>query len=458
MFNKYRNPIWPVKERIAGLLGKMTLEEKAGQLTQAFGWKAYVKNCDKVELTEEYKRILSGNGIGSIYGLLRADPWTQVTLETGLSLRQGAEIANTIQKFVLENTRLGIPILFGEECSHGHMAIGATVFPVPIAMAGSWNTKLMERVCRAIAAETRAQGGTATYSPVLDVVHDPRWGRTEETFGEDPYLCSKMGEAAVKGLQGENLASDSSIVATIKHFAAYGAPEGGHNCAPVHAGRRELREVFLKPFECAVKTGAQSVMASYNEIDGIPCTCSRELLTDILRDEWGFEGFVISDMGAVKMLVEGHKVAATIEEAACMALEAGIDMEMSGEAFAGSLVSAVREGRLTESLLDRAVGRVLRVKFMLGLFENPFVDPDKAEKVIGCHEYKQLALETARECIILLKNEGRILPLDKNIKSIAVIGPNADSVYNQLGCRTFIWIWLWSELYKLQIWKLENAT
>ena len=430
---KYKDASLPVDARVADLLALMSTEEKVAQLNQELAWKACTKRGDRVEVAEEFKKLLSGHGIGSLYGVLRADPWTAVTLETGLSPRQGAEAVNAIQRYALENTRLGIPILFGEECSHGHQAIGATVFPAPITVASTWNPDLYERMAAAIAAETRAQGGAATYSPVLDVVRDPRWGRTEETFGEDPFLCSRFAEAAVRGLQGRCLDGSGSIVATIKHFAAYGCSEGGHNGATAHVGPRELRETCLPPFRAAVQAGAESVMCSYNDIDGMPAACNRELLTGILRSEWGFRGFVVSDMGCIALLHRSHRVTRDARESAVKALEAGVDMEMSGGCYTEPLLQAIREGKIAVEKLDAAAGRILRVKFLLGLFEKPFADPDRAENVIGCAAHRQLARDVARQGIILLKNDNGILPLRKNIGSVAVIGPNADAIYNQLG-------------------------
>ncbi|MCU6713028.1 glycoside hydrolase family 3 C-terminal domain-containing protein [Paenibacillus sp. J5C_2022] len=430
---KYKDASCTVKERAADLLDRMTLREKIGQLIQPFGWQAYERSVDgDIRLTEQFVASMREGGVGSLYGALRADPWTGVTLETGLSPREGAEAVNLIQQYAVEHTRLGIPILFGEECSHGHMAIGATVFPVPLAMASSWNTELYREVCRTIAVETRAQGGAATYSPVLDVVRDPRWGRTEETFGEDPYLISEMGVAAVQGLQGEGIKSDSSIMATLKHFAGYGASEGGRNAAPVHIGRRELMEKDLLPFRKAVRAGAMLLMTAYNEIDGVPCTSNRELLTTVLRGQWGFDGFVITDCGAINMLHSGHHTAETEQEAAAQALLAGVDMEMSGDSFGKHLEQAVQDGQLSEDAIDEAVIRVLRVKFELGLFERPYVDPGRAAEVIGREEHLRLAREMAREGIVLLKNK-QALPLSEASGKLAVIGPNADNAYNQLG-------------------------
>ncbi|WP_405174443.1 glycoside hydrolase family 3 N-terminal domain-containing protein [Paenibacillus sp. FSL H8-0261] len=430
---KYKNPSLSIAERVADLLAEMTLEEKLGQLLQPFGWKTYVKGDGDVQLTDTFKDAITNGGVGSLYGVLRADPWTEVTLETGLSLREGAEVTNLIQRYAMEHTRLGIPILFGEECSHGHMAIGNTVFPVPLTIGSSWNTELFRQVCQAVAVETRAQGGAATYSPVLDVTRDPRWGRTEECFGEDPYLISEMAIAAVKGLQGDSLNTDHTILATLKHFVAYGSPDGGRNADTVRMGMRELMEKDLLPFQRAVAAGAKSIMTAYNEIDGVPCTSSKELLTHILRDKWGFDGFVITDCGAMSQLRHGHQICETEEEAASLALKAGVDMEMSGETFGQYLQSALDQQLITVSDLDLAVERILRLKFELGLFERPYVNPALAEQVIGQSSHRELARQAAREGIVLLKNKEQALPLSPSRGKIAVIGPNANNMYNQLG-------------------------
>ncbi|MCP1424176.1 beta-glucosidase [Paenibacillus xylanexedens] len=430
----YKDASLPIQERIQDLIGRMTTAEKIGQLIQPMGWKTYDKADDgTVQVTEEFKADMEQGGVGSLYGVLRADPWTEVTLETGLTPRQGAVATNVIQQYAMEHSRLGIPILFGEECSHGHMAIGATVFPVPLMVGSTWNMELYRKMCEAIAVETRSQGGAATYSPVLDVVRDPRWGRTEECFAEDPYLIGEFAVEAMKGLQGDRLDSNQTIVATLKHFAAYGSSEGGRNAAPVHMGLRELHEIDLLPFKKAVEAGACSVMTAYNEIDGVPCTSSTYLLNDLLREQWGFDGFVITDFGAIQMLVHGHNTAENGEQAVAQSLQAGVDMEMSGYMYRKHLVQALEQGMIEEKDLDLAVWRVLEMKFRLGLFEQPFVDPDFAEQVIGCEDHTQLAREVAQEGIVLLKNEGNTLPLAKTGPKLAVIGPNANHIYNQLG-------------------------
>ncbi|MNO27548.1 Periplasmic beta-glucosidase precursor [compost metagenome] len=464
----YKDPSRPPAERAQHLLGLMTLEEKAAQLVQPFGWQAYEHTDGEITLTEDFKRQVAETGIGSLYGMLRADPWTGVTLASGLSPRQGAEAVNAIQRYAIENSRLGIPILIGEECSHGHMAIGATVFPVPLSLGSSWNVDLYREMCRAVALETRSQGGTVTYSPVLDVVRDPRWGRTEECFGEDAYLISELAVASVEGLQGDALNSQESVGATLKHFVGYGSSEGGRNAGPVHMGWRELLEVDLLPFKKAVEAGAVSIMPAYNEIDGVPCTTNTALMEDILRGAWGFDGLVITDCGAIEMLAAGHDVAEDGLDASVQAISAGIDMEMSGAMFSKHLVNAVRTGKLAPEILDRAVQRVLELKFKLGLFEQPYADPDAAEKFIGSGKHRELARKLAAESIILLKNDGGTLPLGGSSGGIgsagstssssgtgnssgtgsssgtgnsgvggsgkvAVIGPNADAPYNQLG-------------------------
>ncbi|WP_411349242.1 glycoside hydrolase family 3 N-terminal domain-containing protein [Paenibacillus sp. WLX2291] len=431
----YKDPSTPLQERVQDLLAQMTQDEKIGQLVQPFGWRMFDKQEDgTITLTEAFKEDIVAGKIGALYAALRADPWTEVTLETGLSPREGAAALNAIQKFVIENSRLGIPLMFGEECSHGHMAIGATVYPVPLLAASTWNPELYEQMCHAVAVETRSQGGVATYSPVLDIVRDPRWGRTEETYGEDPYLASQLAMAAVRGLQGESLDGPDSVIATLKHFAGYGASEGGRNAAPVHMGMKELHEVDLMPFRKAVEAGAISIMTAYNEIDGVPCTSSDYLLDEVLRKQWGFDGFVITDASAMNMLVGGYNIVETGEQATALSLKAGIDLEMSGYMFGKYLKSALEQGIADEAHLDQAVSRLLEIKFRLGLFDHPYVDPDRAERVIHSPEHVELAREVARQGIILLKNDASALPLSAtHTGNIAVIGPNANKPYNQLG-------------------------
>ena len=428
----YRNPKLPIDARVADLLSRMTIEEKVGQLEAPLGWEMYSKTGDRVVVSEQFKKMMEGQEPGSLYGVLRADPWTKVTLESGLSPRQSAEATNAIQKYAVAHSRLHIPILLAEECTHGQMAIGATTFPTAIGQASTWNPELIRQVAKAVAQEARASGANNCYLPLFEATREPRWSRVEETYGEDPYLITQMGLANVKGFQGAGIGAQDTIAATMKTFVAYGQPEGGHNSAPVHAGMRELQTVFLPPFKAGVKAGAVSVMASYNSVDGVPCAGNAWLLNDLLRRQWGFKGFVVSDLTAIDGLMGTHHVAASLEEAAALSVNAGIDSDLGGGAFP-QLVKAVKDGRVREQTLDRAVGRVLRVKFQLGLFESTHADPERAAKVMDSDEHKTLARQVARESIILLKNAGGLLPLSKQIDSIAVIGPNADNVYNQLG-------------------------
>jgi beta-glucosidase len=430
----YQDPTQPVEARVDDLISRMTLEEKAAQLIQVIGWPAYRKEGQSVWLAEDFKHFLSGAGIGSLYGLLRADPWTGVTVRTGLSPREGAVVTNLVQRYARENTRLGIPLLIGGEALHGYMSIGGTMTPGPLLGGSTWNPALWQELTASMAAEMRAQGTTVVCTPNLDLAREPRWGRTEETFGEDPYLVSAFGAAAIRGFQGESLASDHAVIATPKHLV-HGAPEGGRNTASAHIGPRELRELYLPPFKAAIAAGAATIMPSYNDLDGLPCTASAWLLTHLLREEWGFEGATISDMGAPQMLWEGHRLAADKAGAAALALSAGIDIEMCAgtSGVYETLVESVRAGRVPEALVDRAVRRVLRVKFQAGLFENPYADPDQAEARMGCARHRQLARTAAQQGLVLLRNQENLLPLKPGLRTIAVIGPNADNIYNQLG-------------------------
>jgi len=349
-----------------------------------------------------------------------------------LNAEEGAIAANTIQKFAIENTRLGIPLFFSEEAVHGHLALGATVFPVQKNMGRTWNKELVKEVAIATASEVRAQGAHIAYGPILDIAQDPRWSRVEETFGEDPYLAACMGVAVVKGFQGEALNTHSSVVSTLKHYVGYGSPEGGRNWGPTHVGEREMREIMLTAFQAAISAGALSVMSSYNEIDGIPCTCNPILLNDILRQEWGFEGFVVSDGKAIDSLCDSHHVAGDYEEAAALAINAGVDMNLWDIAYE-KLEDAVNNQKVSIDVIDKAVRRILSIKFRLGLFENPYVEIQWAAHVKRCEKHRELALQSARESVVLLKNDRNLLPLSKNIGSIAIIGPNADVGANQLG-------------------------
>ncbi len=423
----YRNSKLPLEQRIADLLSRMTLEEKVAQVTSAM--ERTVSASDPTSSLVDQKgsflpdraAVLLKNGIG------------QISRPSGMrGPREMAEFTNTVQKWVRDNTRLGIPVLFHEECLHGHAAPKGTSFPQALALASTWDPAVVQDVFSATASEVRARGAQQCLTPVLDLARDPRWGRTEETYGEDPYLGSRIGVAAVKGFQGTGPFIDKShVIATAKHFAVHGQPEGGANTAPGNYSERVIREYFLKPFEAAVREGnIQSVMASYNEIDGIPSHGNKFLLDNILRQEWGFNGVVVSDYFGIRQLGSKHHVVATGDEAAKLALESGVDIELPYMEVNNLLVDLVKQGKLSESYVDRAAARVLRAKFITGLFDDPFVDPAFAEKVTNSIAHQQLALEAARKAIILLKNEGHLLPLNRsNYKRIAVVGPNAADVH-----------------------------
>ena len=367
-----------------------------------------------------------GNGIGQV-----ARPSDAAG---GLDARRTAELANAVQRFFLENSRLGIPVIFHEECLHGHAAIDATSFSQPIGLGATFDPELVERLFTMTALEARVRGAHQALTPVVDVAREPRWGRVEETYGEDPYLVSRMGIAAVRGFQGDATFRDKTrVMATLKHFAAHGQPESGTNCAPANVSERTLRETFLYTFkECIQKAGAISVMASYNEIDGVPSHANRWLLRDVLRDEWGFDGFVVSDYYAITELhyrpeVRGHAVARDRKAACALAVEAGVNIELPEPDCYKHLLELVKKGTLKESQLDELVRPMLLWKFRMGLFDDPYVDAEEAARTVGCEPHRELALEAARKTITLLKNESGAVPLDAGrIKTIAVIGPNAD--------------------------------
>ena len=424
----YRQSNAPVEARVADLLARMTLEEKVAQLSGIWNRKREIEDAQG-RFDPTNAKALIGSGIGEV-----ARPSEIARPGAGSSVRQAGEHArfvNALQKWLIENTRLGIPAMFHEEALHGLTAPGGTHFPVPIGLASTWDPVLVERLMSAAALEARARGTQHVLSPVVDLGRDPRWGRIEETYGEDPYLVTRMGVAAVRGYQGTTLPlADDKVFATLKHFAGHGSHEGGVNTAPALVPERLLRAELLVPFEAAVKAGAYTVMPSYNEVDGVPSHASRWLLTDILRREWGFNGLVVSDYFGVEQLQTRHRVAVDGADAAGQALEAGVDLELPDPSGFPELVRFVRSGRLAESAIDRSVARVLRAKFVAGLFENPYVDPARAERVANTPAHQALALEAARKSIVLLKNEGGLLPLDRSkVKTLAVIGPNAKGLH-----------------------------
>jgi beta-glucosidase len=414
----YKQPQVPIEQRVEDLLSRMTLEEKVRQLDLYSGATALVDaHTDETHaaatahfVPERAQALLGDLGVGAIH-----------------DLNPTPEQANAIQEWVLAHNRLGIPALFIEEGLHGFDT--GTVFPAPIGLSATWNPGLVKNVGAAIAAEARATGVGMILAPVLDLAREPRWGRVEEDYGEDPYLTGQLGLAYVRGAQGDSLDSDHSVVTEPKHFAGHGSPEGGTNTSPVHIGERELRSIMLKSFEPAIRDGrAMGVMAAYHEIDGIPITADPFLLKTILRQEWGFQGFVLSDLGAIQRLYTVHHVAATPEEAACLAIKSGVDMQFydfSHEVFQKALKDCISDGSLPQSGLDRAVRSVLRVKFALGLFDHPMTDPSLKAHAYRSQEHLDVSLDAARQSMTLLKNDGHLLPLSKSTKRIAVIGPNA---------------------------------
>ena len=424
----YRERARPIDERVDDLLSRMTLEEKVAQMLGIWRQKdeTLVDQDGRFDEAKARARFGHGHGIGQVGRPSDAGG--------GLTARRNAELTNNIQRFFVEHTRLGIPVIFHEECLHGQAAPEGTSFPQPIGLAATFDPDLVERLYGMTAAEARARGTHQALTPVVDVARDPRWGRVEETFGEDPYLVTRMGVAAVRGFQGDATFGDKKhVIATMKHFAAHGQPESGNNCAPVNVSMRILREVFLSPFKAAIQEGgALSVMPSYNEIDGVPSHANRWLLQEVLRNEWGFSGFTVSDYYAIRELCErpelyGHHLARDRKEAAAMAALSGVDIELPEPDCYPFLVELVREGTLDESVIDERVRPMLRAKFQVGLFDDPYVDPDAAERIVREPSHRELALEAARKTITLLKNDGGLLPLDAaTIKTIAVIGPNAD--------------------------------
>ena len=414
------------QDPVESLLSQMSLEEKCGQLTCPIGFNFYGKDGDSLWLADDFIGMMDTMPLGSCWGVLRADPWSRKTVETGLHPRESARLLNRMQHHAIENTRLGIPMLFCEETPHGHMAIGTTVFPTGIGQASTWDVELLEQMGEVMGHEVRLQGAHIGYGPVLDIARDPRWSRVEETLGEDPYLSGALGVAIVKGMQ-------KNVCATLKHLAAYGIPQGGHNAATADVGQNRLMTDYLPSFEKAVvEGGAKTVMTSYNTIDGVPCSANEWLLQEVLRNSWNFKGVVFSDLNAVNAIFATQHVATDPAEAAAMALKAGVDIDLGGFNYGGYLKQALQRGLVTEADIDRAVRHVLQLKYDLGLFDNPYVDESLAESEVGSKENAQLAKQVALESVVLLKNDG-ILPFGEQVKKVAVIGPNADNMYNQLG-------------------------
>jgi beta-glucosidase len=418
----YQDPSAAIDARVRDLLSRMTLEEKVAQMGST--WQDLANGQDPNtyvfdtagNVDEAKAREFLKGGLGQFSRPNQGKPG------------QMAEVTNRLQKITIESTRLHIPLMFHDECLHGHVAPGGTMYPQAIALAGTWDVALMHQVFEATAQEARARGAHQCLMPVVDLARDPRWGRTEETYGEDPYLASRMGVAAVEGLQGTGATIDHNhVVATLKHFAVHSQPISGTNIGPADFSERTVREMFLAPFDAAIhEAHARSVMPSYNELNGIPNHSNTWLLRDILRGEWAFQGTVVSDYFAVKQLQDIHHIAANCRQAAKWAVQAGVDLELPATDCYKELPAMVRAGELPESRIDESVARILHQKFELGLFDSPYVDVNRAVAVTNNAEHRQLALKAAHEAITLLKNEGPLLPLDiARYKRIAVIGPNA---------------------------------
>ncbi|WP_425395550.1 glycoside hydrolase family 3 N-terminal domain-containing protein [Aeoliella sp.] len=423
----YQRSDLPIDQRVADLLGRMSVEEKAAQMICVWNKKNDFLLDEYGVLDPELAEAHFGHGHGLGQVGRPGDS------NGGIPPREFAERTNAIQKFFIKRGRLGIPVLFHDECLHGLVARDATSFAQPIGLAATFNTELVERIYAMTAKEARACGVHQALAPVLDVARDPRWGRVEETFGEDPYLVGELGVAAVRGFQGDREVSNNDrVICTLKHFAAHGQPESGTNCAPASISERHLREIFLYPFERAIREGgAMSVMASYNEIDGVPSHASRWLLRHVLRGEWQFDGTVVSDYYAIRELWDrpelyGHHVAEDSPSAAALAVRAGVNIELPEPDCYQHIVALVRQGVVREKEIDELVAPLLAHKFRLGLFESPYTEPDQAEQIVGCDDHRDVAIEAARQVITLLKNESATLPLQaESLGTIAVIGPNA---------------------------------
>jgi beta-glucosidase len=424
----YKNPKLSIAERVDDLLSRMTLEEKISQMLCIWGQKKTILFDEEGNLNLDKLALHLPNGIGQIGRLSDTGG--------GQDAPGMAQLANSLQKYFIEETRLGIPAIFHEECLHGLVAKDATSYPQPIGLASTFNPDLIERIFTAIASEARARGVHQALTPVLDVARDARWGRVEETFGEDPYLISQMGAAAVKGLQGDGCFDDKNrIIATLKHFAAHGQPESGSNCGPANFSERVLRDTYLFPFrEVIKKAKPKSIMASYNEIDCVPSHANKWLLKDVLRDEWNFDGFVVSDYYAITELNQkedtiSNTLAADKSEAALLAVKAGVNIELPDVDCYPELLNLVQTGKLKEEDIDELVSSLLKYKFQLGLFDSPYVCPNCDGNELKIQNNRKIALQAAHEVITLLKNEDNILPLKpKKGSTIAVIGPNADRI------------------------------
>jgi beta-glucosidase len=417
---RYRDASLPAEVRAADLLARMTLGEKVAQLGSAWSFELVGRGS----LDPARARALLGQGIGHV---------SRVAGASNADVATAAALGNEIQRFLAEETRLGIPAILHEETLHGVLGAGAPVFQQSIGAAASFDPAVVSAMAATLRRRMLLMGGRHALAPVLDTARDPRWGRIEETYGEDPYLATVMGLAYVEAMQGPSLAD--GVAATAKHMVGHGLAEGGMNQAPVHAGRRELEDEQLAPFEAAVREGRiASIMPAYCDVDGVPCHASAELLDDVLRRRWGFDGIVASDYMAVEMLSTAHRLTGDLGVAAGMALRAGVDAELpSTSAYGAPLLSALADGRVRETDVDAAVERVLRLKLRLGLFERPFVDVPEASVIAGLEaDEDAAALELAERSIVLVENDG-LLPLGSSPGRVAVVGPLADSARDLIG-------------------------
>lgn len=408
----YQDRSLAVEERVEDLLERMSLAEKVRQMDMV--------NADLFAQGDAFLADQAGSHLGTLgAGSMHVRGFQADT----------AKLCNTAQRYVIEHSRWGIPVLFLEEALHGAYTKDSTLFPIPLGLASTWNPDLIESVGRVIATESRAHGIAMGLGPVLGLAREPRWGRVEETYGEDPYLVGEIGLAMIRGWQGMDLTSDRSILAEPKHFAVHSQPLAGANCMPVFTGEREARSSFLVPFEKAFRQGhARAAMSAYSEWNGVPCTANSWLLTDLLRDEWGFQGFVLSDLGAISQLQTQHYIADSPKDAMRQAVAAGVDMQFydfDNDVYQNTLIELVEQGQLPLAAIDRAVSDILRVKFELGLFERSYVDEALVRQRNHCQGHQEIALRAAQESICLLKNKDKLLPL-QNVKTIAVLGPNAD--------------------------------
>jgi beta-glucosidase len=415
----FKDPNLPIEKRVDDLLNQMTTEEKINQMDMYWGKEvANMEKHDAVSYSEEkIAAALGTTSVGSIHDFYPLN----------------SKLSNQIQKYAIEKTRLGIPVLFIEEGLHGYCGKGSTTVPIPLQLASAWDTTLVRKIGRIIGTETRAHGVHMILGPMLDLARDARWGRVEETYGEDAYLAAANGVAMVKGMQGKGINQPDAVIAEPKHFVAHSVPEAGSNTGPIFLGEREVRSNFMVTFEKAVREGgAMGIMAAYHELDGIPCVSNKWLLKDVLRKEWGFKGFVLSDLGAIKMTINNHMTAKDTTDAMVQTIKAGLNMQFYDFAHPGfktAINEALADKRLTEEDLNNAVRDILRVKFMLGLFENPFVDASLISKVFHTEENQEVALQAAHEGIVLLKNEHAVLPLKNEKLRIAVVGELAESTY-----------------------------